>query len=314
MSGEAGRAPTRWAARLHAAGHATWRLVVATVGTCFRERVTGLAAEAAFFALLSLPPLLFGLAGSIGYVFDSVSPAQVDAVRGTILEICSRALTPSTVDSIVRPTLDDVFAGGRFDVISVGFVLALWSGSRALNVFVETITIMYGLAGRRGIVRTRVLSFCLYVMGLVTGVVTIPLVVAGPRLVDRLLPERFAALDELYWPVVMALSTCFLATLYHVSVPVRTSWRLNLPGAAFTMAMWIFGSYLLRWTLTTVAEGSTSIYGPLSAPIVVLLWLYLLSLAVLIGAALNAALDRLWPDPETSRARVPRPRASGRVP
>ena len=58
-----------------------WRLVVSTVGTCFRYRVTGLAAEAAFFALLSLPPLLFGLAGSIGYVFDSISPAQVEQVR-----------------------------------------------------------------------------------------------------------------------------------------------------------------------------------------------------------------------------------------
>src|SRR3954465_3089866 len=77
-----------------------WRLVVSTVGTCFRNRVTGLAAEAAFFALLSLPPLLFGLAGSIGYVFDSVSPAQVEQVRASILEICSRALTPQTVDAI----------------------------------------------------------------------------------------------------------------------------------------------------------------------------------------------------------------------
>jgi membrane protein len=309
MSGEVGRAPSPLVARAHATAHAAWRLLVSTVGTCFRDRVTGLAAEAAFFALLSLPPLLFGLAGSIGYVFDNVSPAQVEAVRATILEICARALTPQTVDSIVRPTLDDVFAGGRFDVISVGFVLALWSGSRALNVFVETITIMYGLAGRRGIVRTRVLSFCLYVMGLFTGVVTIPLVVAGPRLVDRAVPAQLEMVNELYWPIVVVLSTCFLATLYHVSVPVRTSWRMNLPGAALTMTMWIVGSYVLRWVLTTVAEGSTSIYGPLSAPIVVLLWLYLLSLAVLVGAALNAAFDRLWPDQETSRARGPGARA-----
>ena len=70
----------------------------------------------------------------------------------------------------------------RFDVISIGFVLALWSGSRALNVFVDTITIMYGLGGRRGIVRTRMLSFTLYVVGLVVGVVVLPLVLAGPRL------------------------------------------------------------------------------------------------------------------------------------
>ena len=291
-------------ARWHLVRDTSWRLIVSTVGTCFRNRVTGLAAEAAFFALLSLPPLLFGLAGSIGYVFNSINKTQVDQVRASIIEVSSRALTPQTVDAIVRPTLNDVFKGGRFDVVSVGFILALWSGSRALNVFVDTITIMYGLGGHRGIVKTRVLSFSLYVLGLVTGVVTIPLVVAGPGLVHRVVPHRLNFLNELYWPVVLVLCICFLATLYHVSVPVRTSWRYNLPGAALTLFMWIFGSFLLRWILTSTSQGSTSIYGPLSAPIVVMLWLYLLSIAVLIGAAVNAAFDRLWPEKETARARM----------
>ena len=304
MSAKTESVPTPMSTRLLAARDTLWRLVVSTVGTCFRNRVTGLAAEAAFFALLSLPPLLFGLAGSIGYVFDSFSPVQVEQVRQSILDVSARALTPQTVDAIVRPTLNDVFKGGRFDVISVGFILALWSGSRALNVFVDTITIMYGLGGHRGIVKTRVLSFSLYVMGLVTGVVTIPLVVAGPSLVHRVVPDRLDFLHEAYWPIVVVLGVCFLATLYHVSVPVRTSWRYNLPGAALTMLMWIFGSFLLRWVLTTTAQGSTSIYGPLSAPIVVMLWLYLLSIAVLIGAAVNAAFDRLWPEKETAQARM----------
>ena len=293
-----------WATRWANLRGATWRLVVSTVGTCFRNRVTGLAAEAAFFALLSLPPLVFGLAGSIGFVFQRFSQTQVEGVRDQVLELASRALTEPTVDSVIKPTLDDVLGPGRFDIISIGFILALWSGSRALNVFVDTITIMYGLGGHRGIVRTRVLSFSLYVMGLITGVVTIPLVVAGPRLVDRLLPQRVDVLNELYWPTVLVLCICFLATLYHVSVPVRTSWRYNLPGAALTMFFWILGSFLLRWLLTVTAGNSTSIYGPLAAPIVVMLWLYLLSIAVLIGAALNAALDRVWPENETARARM----------
>lgn len=296
--------PRAWATRWTTVRDATWRLVVSTVGTCFRNRVTGLAAEAAFFALLSLPPLVFGLAGSIGYVFEGFSRNQVQQVRDSILDLASRALTQPTVDAVIRPTLNDVFGPGRFDVISIGFILALWSGSRALNVFVDTITIMYGLGGHRGIVRTRMLSFGLYVMGLVTGVVTIPLVVAGPGLVDRVLPERLDFVNSLYWPTVIVLCICFLATLYHVSVPVRTSWRYNLPGAALTMLLWIFGSYLLRWVLTETAGESTSIYGPLAAPIVVLLWLYLLSIAVLIGAALNAAFDRVWPESETARARM----------
>ena len=50
-------------------------------------------------------------------------------------------------------------------------MLALWSGSRALNVFVDTITIMHGLGGHRGIVKTRALSFLLYVLAMITGVV-----------------------------------------------------------------------------------------------------------------------------------------------
>jgi membrane protein len=304
MAVETERVPAPSAPHWRAARDAGWRLVVSTVGSCFRNRVTGLAAEAAFFALLSLPPLLFAMAGSIGYVFDSIGPAQVEQVRQSIIEVASRALTPETVDSIVRPTLDDVFGGGRFEVVSIGFILALWSGSRALNVFVDTITIMYGLGGHRGIVKTRVLSFSLYVMGLLTGVITIPLVVAGPRLVDRVLPPRLDLLNELYWPIVLVLCVCFLATLYHVSVPVRTSWRFNLPGATLTMLIWIFGSFLLRWVLVSTAQSSTSIYGPLSAPIVVMLWLYLLSIAVLIGAAVNAAFDRIWPEKETARARM----------
>ncbi len=304
MAGESAQSGAPVTSRWDTIRGAAWRLLVSIVGTCFRYRVTGLAAEAAFFALLSLPPLVFGLAGSIGYIFSSFNEQQVAEVRDAILDLASRALTEPTVNTVIEPTLAEVLKPGRFDVISIGLILSLWSGSRALNVLVETITIMYGLGGYRSIVKTRMLSFGLYVMGLITGVVTIPLIVAGPQLVDKLIPPEVDVLNRLYWPAVLLLSICFLATLYHVSVPVRTSWRYNLPGAALTMLIWIFGSFLLRWVLTVTAAESTSIYGPLAAPIVVLLWLYLLSIAVLIGAAVNAALDRVWPEKETARARM----------
>ena len=207
-----------------------WRLIVSTVSACLRNRVTGLAAEAAFFALLSLPPLIFGLAGSIGYVVQRFTDSRISEFKAEVVDLALQAFTEDTVTKIIVPTLDDTLGAPRYDVISIGFVLALWSGSRALNVFVDTVTIMYGLGGHRGIVRTRVLSFVLYVLGLLTGIITIPLVVAGPGLVDQILPERLDGLNALYWPAVLVLCICFTATLYHVSVPVRTSWRYNLPG------------------------------------------------------------------------------------
>jgi membrane protein len=300
----AGRLPGWVPAWVHQLGGVLWRLIVSTVGSCMRYRVTGLAGEAAFFAVLSVPPLVFMLAGGIGIVSDRFTPAQIADVRTAIIDLSQRALTDRAVERIIIPTIDDVLNEPRFDVISLGFVLALWSGSRALNVFIDTITVMHGLGGHRGIVKTRALSFLLYILAMITGVVTVPLVVAGPTLVRRVLPNRSEFLMTFYWPTIVVLCICFLATLYHVSVPVRTNWSFNLPGATFALGAWVAGSALLRWVLTVTAADSRSIFGPLAAPIAVLLWLYLLALAVLIGAAVNAAFDSVFPQKATTRARL----------
>jgi membrane protein len=309
VTSESAASPAPW---WHRVRQTLWRLVVTTVGSCLKHRVTGLAAEGAFFAVLSVPPLVFALAGAIGYVTDQFTAGQVEDVRRGVLDLSSQLLTQRAVNGVIEPTvdqvLDDVTRGGRFDVISLGFVLALWSGSRALNVFVDTITIMHGLGGTRGIVQTRALSFVLYVLALVTGVVAIPLVVVGPSLLQDWLPNRADFLLAFYWPVVVVVCICFLATLYHVSVPVRTTWTFNLPGATFSLVAWVVGSYVLRWVLQATAADSHSIYGPLAAPIAVLLWLYIVAIAVLIGAAVNAAFDSVFPQAATTRARHERDR------
>jgi membrane protein len=280
----------------------TWKLLTQTVGVCLRYRVTGLAAEGAFFAILSLPPLIFGLAGSLGYIASKYFEVEtIEEIKSQIVDLAARALTADSVQSVIVPTLNSVLNGGRPDVISIGFVLALWSGSRALNVFVDTITIMYGMGGKRGIVRTRALSFSLYCAALVIGVIVLPLVLAGPDAVNALLPHRLDFLNQLYWPVVTILSAGFLNTLYHLSVPVRTPWVSDLPGSFLALSIWILGSFVLRWILQSTV-GGTSIYGPLAAPIAVLMWLYMTAIAVLIGAALNAVVDRLWPHKSRTEA------------
>jgi membrane protein len=280
-----------------------WRLIVSTFGSCLRYRVTGLAAEGAFFAVLSVPPLIFALAGAIGFVSERFSADQVANFRQAVIDVSARAVTDKVVSQIITPTIDEVLSQPRYDVISLGFVLALWSGSRALNVFVDTITIMHGLGGHRGIIKTRMLSFSLYVLAMITGGVSIPLVLVGPSLLDEWLPARFDPLLVFYWPTVVVICICFLATLYHVSVPVRTNWSFNLPGATFSLTAWILGSFVLRWVLSSTAADSRSIYGPLAAPIAVLIWLYIVAIAVLIGAAVNAAFDSVFPQKSTSRAR-----------
>ncbi|WP_394813624.1 YihY/virulence factor BrkB family protein [Streptomyces hazeniae] len=279
-----------------------WLLLKDTVNSCIEYRVLGLAAEAAFFTLISIPPLLLGLIGLIGYLDGWFDTDTIDSIRDNFLTAAEAVLSDRGVDQVARPLIDDVIRGGRPDVISIGFALALWSGSRAVNVFIDTITVMYGLDGHRGIVKTRLLAFVLYLVALVIGMVALPLMVAGPDAVMHLVPQTEWLVRVFYWPVVLLLSIVFLTTLYHVSVPVRSPWREDIPGALVALVMWVLGSALLRLYLTNTVEGPT-LYGSLAAPVAVLLWIGVSAFAVLVGAAVNAAIDRVWPSVATAAAR-----------
>lgn len=270
------------------------QVVWTTADACFRYRVMGLAAETAFYALLSLPPLLFALAGAIGFLAKSFSVATVATIRVQILGVASQFVTPDVVDKVLAPTLDDVLANGRVDIISIGFILALWSGSRAIAVFVDTSTIMYGMRGERGMVKSRAISFLIYVVLLLGGTVLFPLVLAGPTLIARILPHPVKFLVGFYWPVVLVGGVALLTSMFHYSMPLRRRWRGDVPGAVLTIGLWIGGSWLLRIFLIETLGGA-SLYGPLATPIALLSWLYLVAMAILIGAAFNAAIGQAWP-------------------
>ncbi|MBC9713001.1 YihY/virulence factor BrkB family protein [Streptomyces sp. TRM66268-LWL] len=308
---QAKETPERPSGRLHRARavyrnvskrRTAWLLLKDTVNSCIEYRILGLAAEAAFFTLLSVPPLLLSLVGLLGYVDAWTGAETIQSVRDNILEAARTVLSDKGVHDIAEPILDDVLKGGRPDVISLGFILALWSGSRAVTVFIDTITVMYGLDGVRGIVKTRLLAFLLFLVALVIGSVALPLMVAGPDAILEILPMRDTVVQVLYWPVVIVLGIVFLTTLYHVSVPVRSPWIEDVPGALVALGMWVLGSFLLRIYLTNTVEGPT-IYGSLAAPVAVLLWIGVSAFAVLVGAAVNAAIDRVWPSIATAAAR-----------
>ncbi|WP_432570371.1 YihY/virulence factor BrkB family protein [Kineococcus sp. SYSU DK005] len=290
--------------RARRALRAARELVVGTVGACLRFRVTGLAAEGGFFALLSLPPLVFGLVASLGYVGRWLGAAEVAAARGELTRLTETFFTPEVVAEVVLPTFDSVTTTGRADLTLLAFAFSVWSGSRALNVQVDTISIMYGLGGHRGVVRTRLLSLSTYLVGLLAAVVVVPLLLVGPRAAARWLPSHLEVLSDAYWPAVLLLSVATLTTLYHLATPVRSRWWRDVPGAVLALVLWLVTSSVLRTLLSASVGGtSTSIYGPLAAPIVVLVWFYFLAIAVLIGAALNSAVDRVWPDPTKAAAR-----------
>jgi membrane protein len=284
-----------------------WTLVSSTATKAWGDRILGLSAEAGFWQLISLPSALLAILGFIGYFSGALGPDTVQSLEDAILRAARHVIEPNSVNQTIKPALHRILTGGRADVVSISFIVSLWTGSSAMATYVNTITIAYGLRSQRNALRSRLLALVLYFGFIATSVVLLPLLVIGPSHFVQLFPDRWhdavkTVTDIGYWPFVAVLSLLLLATLYHLAVPVRTPWRRALPGALLALVLWLVGSILLRAWLSW-AFRSTATYGPLSAPVAVLVFLYLTALAILIGAELNAQIDRLWPTHETEQAR-----------
>ena len=139
------------------------------------------SAEAAFWQLLSLPPLILASIASLGYVANWFGPDTVTRVQAQIEAALSRGFSSEFVNETIAPTLNEVLHGQRAGLISIGFILALWAGSSGTATYVNTITIAYDMRDQRGAVRSRLLALGLFLgMVLIGGVIALPLLVLSP--------------------------------------------------------------------------------------------------------------------------------------
>ncbi len=309
-----GEAPTR---RAHwGVVNPGWRLVrgvrrlpellTRTVSKAWHDRILGLSAEAAFWQLLSLPSLLLALVATLGYFSRWFGSATVDRTETQIDATLSKAFSTQVVSDVIAPTLHEVLHSGRADIISIGFVLAIWAGSSATATFVNTITIAYNMRDLRGAIRSRLLALWLFLGSVLIGVVVLPMLVVGPDLLHRWLPERFrdtlgTVINAGYYPIVVLLLTLGLTTLYHLAPPRRLPWRRGVPGSIFAVVVFLAGSTGLRAYITFIAANNHA-YGAIAAPIAALLFFFVLALGVLLGAEFNAAIEQEWP----SKVKAPR--------
>jgi membrane protein len=273
-------------------------LVLRTVRDVLDDRVPGLAAEVAFFMLLSLPPLLLLGLGTVGYI-GQADPGFAGQAADQLLGLAGNVLTDDTIATL-RPVVDRLLSEGRADIALLGVLLTLYSASRALRAVVIALTIAYDLEENRPRWKQRLVGLGLTLVGVALGMLAVPLLVLGPGL-GRIIGEYLGMnplVDQLwriaYWPVAAVIVTVLVASLYHFAAPWSTPWRRDLPGAMLAMVMWLLGSAGLR---VYVAGSSIddAVFAPFTGPLVLLLWMYVSAFAVLLGAEFNAEIEKIWP-------------------
>lgn len=281
-----------------------WQLAGRTLRDSLDDRVPGLAAEAAFFALLALAPMLLAVVGTAGLVAQQFGPDTLRHLEQLILLAPAELLSTEAFTSF-RDLVRETLTAGQARIISVGFVFALWAGSRAVATYLNALGIAYDVQDPRSAWRRRLLAVGFMLVATVVGTVVLPLMVLGPELVLRILPWTGDVLQWAYYPGLVAVSVGVVASFYHVGVPGETPWRRDLPGALLAVSLWLAGSYGVRIFAALSIARREALYGFLATPLVLLVWLYVASLAVLLGAELNAHIERIWPHERFGNRTVP---------
>lgn len=285
-----------------------WRVVARVADKAWTEAIFGRAAQAAFWQTLSLPPLLLGLLGSLGYVSGYFGPDTLQLIESKIITASGRLFSENVVDQIISPMISDILQRGRGSIVSVGFVLSFWAGSSAVSCFVDAIVEAHGQQDARHPVWQRLVALILYAFFLTLSVFTLPLVALGPTVIGQMLPPAWHdtgthIIDIFYYPAVGLLLIVGLTTLYKLALPKSLPWHRLLGGAVLAGFFFIAASAGLRLYLSHSARTGYS-YGALATPIAFLLFTFFLGFAIVLGAQFNATVQEFWPARETRLSQV----------
>ncbi|MBC7373274.1 MAG: YihY/virulence factor BrkB family protein [Frankiales bacterium] len=278
------RNPVRW----------FFRLVREVINKADRDRLLGLAAETAFFAVLTLFPALLVVAAVLGQLSTIIGTGNAIRVEQAVLTFLDNLLTANASGAI--DTVRNLFSTGR-NALTIATVLALASLSTAFSTLINTVNIAYDVPETRGWWRRRFLGLLLGFGSVLTGAIAVTLLVIGPlfgRASDIVARLGIGAEYEFLWsyvrwPVAFGSLVLWATTMDHLMPNRRTRWRYDLPGGLLTALLWLAASYGLNLYLD-IAVTSSPVFGALGGGLILMTWFYLLCVALLAGAELNAIL------------------------
>ncbi|WP_246222192.1 MULTISPECIES: YihY/virulence factor BrkB family protein [Gordonia] len=284
------------------------KMVWRTIVNSWNHGIIGWAAQAAFWQALSLPPLLLGLLGSLGYVSGWFGADTTTVISDRIISLAGRAFSENVMNDLISPTVENVLSHGKVSVVSVGFVMSLWAGSSAVSCYVASIVRAHDQHEVRNPVWQRIFALLLYVAFLAVSVVVLPLVALGPTYLRRIVPDEWDSwvtrlIDYGYFPAVAILLIGVLTTLYHLALPNPPPWHRLLAGSVVAAVFFWLSSSVLREYLATITKVGVS-YGALATPIAFLLFAFFLGFAIVGGAEVNAAIQSMWPAKPTASTQV----------
>jgi membrane protein len=250
------------------------------------------AAGVAFYAFFAVFPALAAVVSIYGLIADPQTVEQQLNALGQAVPSGARDILASQLKRIASSSGQALGWG-----LVISLLLALWSANKGTRGMIEALNIAYGEEEKRGTVKLTALSLLLTLGAVLTAVIAILIVVGIPAVfaVLGLHGAGRVAIELLRWPILLGLLLAGLAVLYRLA-PSREGppWRWVTPGSLLSTGLWLVASIAFSIYVANFGNYDKT-FGSLGAVAILLMWLYVGSYVVLLGAELNVTGEERAP-------------------
>ena len=252
------------------------------------DRLLSIAGGVSFFILLAIFPAITALVSAYVLVFNA----------STIINNLSllNDVVPDNVLSIVHEQAARI-ASNSSPALSIGFdvgmLVSLWSAMSGVKAMIDAINVIYEQKESRSFIKLNLVALAFTLAGFAAFLLAIAAIVVLPLILS---PIGLGSLTETLtriarWPVLLLVLLIGLALLYRYGPDRRAArWQWVTVGSAFAAVTWIVASFLFSWNLTSFANYNAT-YGSLGAVVGLMIWLWISTIVVLLGAELNAEIE-----------------------
>jgi len=271
----------------------SWKFAIKQAWAEFRrDECTDLAAALTYYAILSMFPALLAMIALLGIFGQGASTTD------TLLELVERIGQQDAVDQLRQPITQMTETNAAGFAFVFGLVGAVWSASGYVGAFGRAMNRIYEVDEGRPFWKLRPLNLVITVVTVVlAAVVLLGLVVTGPfaeELGETLgLGDTAVTLWNIVkWPILLIVVVFVVAILYYATPNVQQpKFRWVSVGAGFAIVVWILASLVFGVYVANFGSYNET-YGALGGVIILLLWLWLTNLALLLGAEVDAEIER----------------------
>jgi membrane protein len=252
------------------------------------DRLLSIAGGVAFFVLLAIFPAITALVSAYGLFFNAANIANNLSLLSDIV--------PANVLSIVHEQAQRIAAnsGRALSVgIIVGILVSLWSAMSGVKAMIDALNVIYEQQEGRNFFKLSLVALVFTLGGFATFLLAIAAVIVLPLVLAPIGLGSFAGTLTRFgrWPVLLLVLLIGLAVLYRYGPDRRAArWQWVSVGSVFAAVTWIVASYLFSWYLASFANYNAT-YGSLGAVVGLMMWLWISTIVVLLGAELNAEIE-----------------------